>query len=88
MTEENIHTAIVYGIIQGDEPAAERLVGSLRTTKLTLDPDEFIKAVFGKDAAGRYLGGGKALAGGFEVPVGFLAGNGSEEYQEPEVASV
>ena len=81
MTEENVHTAIVYGIIQGDEPAAERLVGSLRTTKLTLDPDEFIKAVFGKDAAGRYLGGGKALAGGFEVPVGFLAGNGGEEYR-------
>jgi nanoRNase/pAp phosphatase (c-di-AMP/oligoRNAs hydrolase) len=82
MTEENVHTAIVYGIIQGDEPAAERLVGSLRTIKLTLDPDDFIKTVFGKDAAGRYHGGGKALAGAFEVPVGFLAGNGGDEYRD------
>jgi nanoRNase/pAp phosphatase (c-di-AMP/oligoRNAs hydrolase) len=82
MTEENVHTAIVYGIIQGDEPAAERLVGSLRTIKLTLEPDEFIKSVFGKDAAGRYHGGGKALAGAFEVPVGFLAGSGGDEFRE------
>jgi nanoRNase/pAp phosphatase (c-di-AMP/oligoRNAs hydrolase) len=82
LTEENIHTAIVYGIIQGDEASAERLVGSLRTTKLTLDPDDFIKSGFGKDAAGRYIGGGKALAGGFEVPIGFLAGNGSDEYKD------
>jgi nanoRNase/pAp phosphatase (c-di-AMP/oligoRNAs hydrolase) len=82
LTEENIHTAIVYGIIQGDQATAERLVGSLRTTKLTLDPDDFIKSVFGKDAAGRYLGGGKALAGGFEVPIGFLAGGDSEEFKD------
>lgn len=82
MTEENIHTAIVYGIIQGDEASAERLVGSLRTTKLTLDPDDFIKTAFGRDAAGRYIGGGKALAGGFEVPVGFLAGSGDDDFKE------
>lgn len=82
LTEENIHTAIAYGIIQGDEASAERLVGSLRTTKLTLDPDDFIKTVFGKDASGRYAGGGKALAGAFEVPIGFLAGNGGEEYRD------
>jgi nanoRNase/pAp phosphatase (c-di-AMP/oligoRNAs hydrolase) len=82
LSEENVHTAIVYGIIQGDEAPAERLVGSLRTTKLTLDPDDFIKSAFGKDAAGRYVGGGKALAGGFEVPIGFLAGNGGDEYRD------
>ena len=82
LTEENIHTAIAYGIIQGDDASAERLVGSLRTTKLTLDPDDFIKSVFGKDATGRYLGGGKALAGGFEVPIGFLAGNGNVEFED------
>ena len=46
------------------------------------DPDEFIKEAFGRDAAGRFFGGGKASAGGFEVPVGFLAGNGSEEYKD------
>jgi nanoRNase/pAp phosphatase (c-di-AMP/oligoRNAs hydrolase) len=42
MKEENVHTAIVYGIIK-DENQEEVLNGSLRTSKLTLDPDEFIK---------------------------------------------
>jgi nanoRNase/pAp phosphatase (c-di-AMP/oligoRNAs hydrolase) len=56
-------------------------VGSLRTTKLTLDPDEFIKEAFGQDAQGRYFGGGRSLAGGFEIPMGFLSGlNENSEY--------
>src|SRR5438309_9975977 len=53
LTEENIHPAIVYGIVRtGDEE--EKLIGSLRTLKFTLDPDEFLKEVFGKDGSGRY----------------------------------
>ncbi|MGH9879428.1 MAG: DHH family phosphoesterase, partial [Nitrososphaerales archaeon] len=51
-------------------------------SKITLDPDEFIKAVFGKNAAGRYFGGGKLSAGGFEIPIEFLAGDHSEDYRE------
>ena len=81
LTEENVHTAIVYGIITTDDPQEETLVGSMRTSKITLDPDDFIKDVFGKNQAGRYFGGGKELAGGFEVPVGFLSGEGSDEYR-------
>ncbi|MEW5987639.1 MAG: bifunctional oligoribonuclease/PAP phosphatase NrnA [Chloroflexota bacterium] len=81
LTEENVHTAIVYGIVSG-ENQAETLVGSLRTAKITLSPDEFIKEVFGKNGDGRYYGGGKALAGGFEVPVGFLSGGSAATYQD------
>ena len=73
MTEENIHTAIVYGIVTGNE-REEEIIGSLRTMKITLDPDEFIKDVFGKDALGNCYGGGKASAGGFKIPIGFLSG--------------
>jgi len=48
------------------------VIGSLRTTKLTLDPDEFIKEAFGQDkgAFWRCIG-----AGGFEIPMGFLSGS-------------
>lgn len=85
LTEENVHTAIVYGIVLGGRDygtSEESLVGSLRTSKLTMDPDQFIKDVFGRSAAGRYFGGGKREAGGFEVPIDFLAGATEEEYAE------
>jgi nanoRNase/pAp phosphatase (c-di-AMP/oligoRNAs hydrolase) len=81
LTEENIHTALVYGIVTGDDQQ-EMLVGSMRTSKITLAPDDFIKDVFGKSAEGHYFGGGKESAGGFEIPIGFLAGGHSEEYRE------
>jgi nanoRNase/pAp phosphatase (c-di-AMP/oligoRNAs hydrolase) len=72
VTEEDIHTAVVYGIVHDEDDDIEVLIGSLRTTKLTLDPDEFIKETFGKDSQGRFFGGGRYMAGGFEVPIGFL----------------
>jgi nanoRNase/pAp phosphatase (c-di-AMP/oligoRNAs hydrolase) len=80
LTEENIHTAIVYGIVTGADQQ-EKLIGSMRTSKITLDPDEFIKDAFGKNEIGHYFGGGKMLAGGFEIPLGFLAGDSNEEYR-------
>jgi nanoRNase/pAp phosphatase (c-di-AMP/oligoRNAs hydrolase) len=46
LTEENVHTAIVYGIVS-EEGQEERLTGSLRTLKLTLDVDAFLKEFFG-----------------------------------------
>ncbi|HLF26267.1 MAG TPA: bifunctional oligoribonuclease/PAP phosphatase NrnA [Anaerolineae bacterium] len=81
LTEENVHTAIVYGIMLGDDKE-ETLIGSMRTSKLTTDTDDFIKEVFGRDAAGRYFGGGKLSAGGFNIPIEFLAGMHSDEYRE------
>jgi nanoRNase/pAp phosphatase (c-di-AMP/oligoRNAs hydrolase) len=74
VTEENVHTAVVYGIVHDDDEELELVVGSLRTNKLTLDPDEFIKEAFGQDAQGRFFGGGRSQAGGFEIPLGFLSG--------------
>jgi nanoRNase/pAp phosphatase (c-di-AMP/oligoRNAs hydrolase) len=80
LTEENVHSALVYGIVTSD--GEEMLIGSLRTTKLTLDPDSFIKDTLGKNAAGQYFGGGKVAAAGFQVPIGFLSGNQTDEYRE------
>ena len=74
LTEENVHTAIVYGIIYG-EGEREVVTGSVRTSKLTLDVDQFLKSALGSDSRGRYYGGGRSRAGGFEIPVGFLEGN-------------
>lgn len=83
VTEENVHTAVVYGIVHDEDEDLEIVVGSLRTNKLTLDPDEFIKEAFGQDNHGRFFGGGRAMAGGFEIPMGFLSGcNENSEYTQ------
>ena len=77
LTEENAHTAIVYGIIiKGNR---EMVVGSMRTDKMTLNPDEFLKEALGMTETGRYYGGGRRGAGGFEIPIGFLAGINDDE---------
>ncbi len=55
VTEENVHTAVVYGIVHDEDEDLEIVVGSLRTNKLTLDPDEFIKEAFGQDTQGASL---------------------------------
>ncbi|WP_225913942.1 DHH family phosphoesterase [Leptolyngbya ohadii] len=81
VTEENVHTAVVYGIVHDEDEDLEVVVGSLRTNKITLDPDEFIKEAFGQDTHGRFFGGGRSMAGGFEIPMGFLSGfNENAEY--------
>jgi len=74
VTEENVHTAVVYGIVHDEDEELEVVIGSLRTNKLTLDPDEFIKEALGQDSHGRFFGGGRPGAGGFEIPMGFLSG--------------
>jgi nanoRNase/pAp phosphatase (c-di-AMP/oligoRNAs hydrolase) len=76
LTEENVHTAIVYGLVTSDKQQ-ETVTGSMRTSNITIAPDEFIKDVLGKQENDRYYGGGKATAGGFEIPIGFLSGDHS-----------
>ena len=78
VTEDNVHTAVVYGIVHDEDEELEVVIGSLRTNKLTLDPDEFIKEAFGKDSTGRFFGGGRTSAGGFEIPMGFLSGSNED----------
>jgi nanoRNase/pAp phosphatase (c-di-AMP/oligoRNAs hydrolase) len=78
LTEENVHTAICYGILIG-EGEREVVVGSVRTSKVTLDVDQFLRTALGTDFRGRYYGGGRSRAGGFEIPVGFLEGTTDPE---------
>jgi nanoRNase/pAp phosphatase (c-di-AMP/oligoRNAs hydrolase) len=79
LTEENVHTAIVYGIVTGPR---ESLMGSLRTAKVTLDVDHFLKDALGCDTRGRYYGGGRHGAGGFEIPIGFLSAADDEQTRQ------
>ncbi|MBF0098953.1 MAG: bifunctional oligoribonuclease/PAP phosphatase NrnA [Magnetococcales bacterium] len=76
LTEETVHTVIVFGIVQGE---SEEIHGSLRTTRLSLSPDQFLKDALGRMEGGSHYGGGKARAGGFEIPLGFLAGQDDQE---------
>ena len=76
LTEETVHTAIVFGMVQNDR---EAIHGSLRTTKPALSPDQFLKDALGKSPSGVYYGGGKSKAGGFEIPLGFLSGQDDQE---------
>ncbi|HEU4559247.1 MAG TPA: DHH family phosphoesterase, partial [Longimicrobium sp.] len=48
LSEENVHTAIVYGIVTGED-GREVVSGSLRTTNATLGVDGFLKKALGKD---------------------------------------
>jgi nanoRNase/pAp phosphatase (c-di-AMP/oligoRNAs hydrolase) len=73
LTEENVHTAVVYGLV-GARDDRESIIGSLRTHNATLSVDPFLKHALGKDASGRHFGGGRSRAGGFEIDLGFLAG--------------
>lgn len=78
LSEENVHTAIVFGVVTLPD-GNESIQGSLRTHKLTLAPDDFLKEALGQSSLGNYYGGGKALAGGFEIPLGFLSGQDTPE---------
>lgn len=73
LTEENVRTAIVYGIIT-DEAGQEKVSGSLRTNDPTMQVDSYLKKSLGKDPSGRPYGGGRSRAGGFEMDLGFLSG--------------
>jgi len=73
LTEEDVHTTLVFGIVI-EEKEQEILTGSFRTSKLTMDTDQFLKNVFGQNTAGEFYGGGRKQAGAFEIPIGFLSG--------------
>jgi len=81
LTEENVNTAIVYGILSG-EGEREVVVGSVRTNRITLDVDQFLKSALGTDARGRFYGGGRSGSGGFEIAVGFLEGSTEPDQQK------
>jgi nanoRNase/pAp phosphatase (c-di-AMP/oligoRNAs hydrolase) len=80
LTEENVHTAIVYGLVI--EGGREMITGSLRTKKATFNPDSFLKEALGGPEAGRYYGGGRREAGGFEIAIGFLTGSYNDDFMQ------
>jgi len=86
LTEENVHTVVVYGIVRGED-GREVVSGSLRTTNATLGVDAFLKKALGKDIRGKPFGGGRSRAGGFEIDLGFLASaNGDRKEREAKWA--
>ncbi|MBF0440988.1 MAG: bifunctional oligoribonuclease/PAP phosphatase NrnA [Oligoflexales bacterium] len=68
LNREGIDTVVVYGVVGG-----EFIDGSLRTRSHTLDPDKWIKDVFGQDQHGVYYGGGRKDKGGFQIPLGVFS---------------
>ena len=65
---EGIETVIVYGVVGN-----LFIDGSLRTKSHTLDPDKWLKDVFGKNEEGKWYGGGRKDKGGFQIPLGVFA---------------
>ncbi len=73
MRREDIDTVLVYGIVE------DRIDGSLRTSRASVDPASFMQNAFGADAEGRPYGGGRADMGGFQIPLGLLGEVDDEE---------
>jgi nanoRNase/pAp phosphatase (c-di-AMP/oligoRNAs hydrolase) len=65
---EGIDTVVVYGVVGN-----LFIDGSLRTKSHTVDPDKWLKDVFGTNEAGKYYGGGRKDKGGFQIPLGVFA---------------
>ena len=65
---EGIETVVVYGVVGN-----AYIDGSLRTKSHTLDPDKWLKDVFGQDKAGTWYGGGRKDKGGFQIPLGVFS---------------
>ena len=71
---EGIDTVVVYGVVGG-----QFIDGSLRTKSHTLDPDKWLKDVFGQDRHGNYYGGGRKDKGGFQIPLQVFANCSDKE---------
>ncbi|HEY2404925.1 MAG TPA: bifunctional oligoribonuclease/PAP phosphatase NrnA [Polyangiaceae bacterium] len=67
LRREDIDTVLVYGLVE------DRIDGSLRTSRASVDPALFMQNAFGEDSEGRPYGGGRADMGGFRIPLGPLA---------------
>ncbi len=66
LRREDIDTVLVYGIVE------DRIDGSLRTSRASVDPALFMQNAFGEDSHGRPYGGGRSDMGGFQIPLGLL----------------
>jgi hypothetical protein len=69
LAQGGAHTAVVFGIVR-DWRLQETITGSLRTALPSPSPHEFLQEALGPPDGGEILSGGRAFAGGFEIPVG------------------
>jgi nanoRNase/pAp phosphatase (c-di-AMP/oligoRNAs hydrolase) len=74
LRREGIDTVIVYGIVNN-----QFVDGSMRTTSDVVDPDRFLKDLFGLDTHGVAFGGGRAEKGAFKIPLGPFAHCGDRD---------
>ena len=76
LQREGTDTVLVFGIVDG-----KTVDGSLRTRSDTVNPDAFLKKLFGVDEDRKsYYGGGNIKdKGGFQIPLGFLAQSPNRE---------
>lgn len=65
LRREGIDTVIVYGIV-----GEAYIDGSLRTRSAIIDPDKWLKNIFGLNEKGQPFGGGRKDKGGFQLPLG------------------
>ncbi len=68
MRRDGIRTVITFGLIDG------WIDGSLRTTDPALDPATWLRDAFGIGPLGLPYGGGRRGKGGFQIPLGPVAG--------------
>ena len=68
LRHEGVETAVGFGIVNNNI-----VDGSLRTSSATVDPDRWLKELFGQDDHGKPYGGGRRNKGGFRIPLGLLA---------------
>jgi len=68
LRREGIDTVLCFGIVNN-----QYIDGSLRTLSDVVDPDRFIKELFGNDPMGVPYGGGRADKGAFKIDLGILA---------------
>lgn len=73
LRREDIDTVLVYGLVE------DRIDGSLRTRRASVDPATFMHSAFGEDSQGRPYGGGRSDMGGFRIPLGMIAESANEE---------
>jgi nanoRNase/pAp phosphatase (c-di-AMP/oligoRNAs hydrolase) len=72
LRREDIDTVLVFGVVE------DRIDGSLRTSRASVDPALFMQNAFGDDNQGRPYGGGRADMGCFRIPLGLLAESTNE----------
>ncbi len=73
LRREDIDTVLVFGIVE------DRIDGSLRTRRASVDPATFMQSAFGDDSEGRPYGGGRADMGGFRIPLGVISESDDDE---------